>query len=656
MKNNGKKIISFVICLVILISGIKIILVKAASASVSVSTSASSISKGNSVTVYVNISADEAIGYGVAISYDPGVLEYTGGADSGGGGTVYIISEGDGSSSSFSRSISFVAVANGSTSVSASAYAGGIFGYVSGSIAASYGSTSVTVTSPTTTEKPPATTEQPPSTEATTESTTEATTEDKEDTKECLLKSLTVSPGALEPSFSPDTTSYFLQVDEDVTAIDVNAVAQYSSSRVSVSGASNIIPGENYISITVTDKEGATKNYSIRVMAGKEKGDPFVTINGKKYDFVADKESELIPDGYKAVDETYEDWDIVAFMSPNRKILLVCLQDENEKQSLYIYEKEKNIFTLYKEYQAGENRYVILEWNDDIELPAGGEKSQLMIDGELVSAYKLKDSFYLLYAMNIKGDEGLYLYDFKEKTFMRYADFSDKDDAATNTDATPLDAVTDNIPTQEPEDEGFFTRQVLIYFLAGAVMLLLLFIVIVICLAVKNKKLKKQMGGEGGETLDLDENDDTYAYIGETNVEPVSEKTENAATMETVEESEVTDNAEISGELEVAEAVETVEEPEVTDNTENVKVSEEPETAGKMENFGEPEVTDDVEISVKKEEKNEIEEVPQITSFDTVIDSESDTYKEYEEQSEIIKNKIKVDYDANMDSAFNVDE
>lgn len=623
MKKIRKILISLFMILLLCVN-MPVINTRAADISVSIALSSTTVNVGDTVTATISISGSNISAYTIYVSYSSGVLSYSSGSGmvSGGGGTATISGTGAGS-----VSITFTAISSGTASIST--YGDDAWSIEATQLSISHAGVNVKVVSPSTTEQPPTTTEQPPSTEATTESTTEATTEDEEDTNECLLKSLTVSPGALEPSFSPDTTSYFLQVDEDVTAIDVNAVAQYSSSRVSVSGASNIIPGENYISITVTDKEGATKNYSIRVMAGKEKGDPFVTINGKKYDFVADKESELIPDGYKAVDETYEDWDIVAFMSPNRKILLVCLQDENEKQSLYIYEKEKNIFTLYKEYQAGENRYVILEWNDDIELPAGCEKSQLMIDGELVSAYKLKDSFYLLYAMNIKGDEGLYLYDFKEKTFMRYADFSDKDDAATNTDATPLDAVTDNIPTQGSEDEGFFTRQVLIYFLAGAAMLLLILIIIVICLAVKNKKLKKQMGGEGGETLDLDENDDTYAYIGETNVEPVSEKTENAAKMETVEESEVTDNAEISGESEVAEAVETVEEPEVTD---------------------------DMEISVKKEEKNEIEEVPQITSFDTVIESESDTYKEYEEQSEIIKNKIKVNYDANMDSAFNVDE
>lgn len=611
MKKIRKILISLFVILLLCVN-MPVINTRAADISVSIALSSTTVNVGDTVTATISVSGSNISAYTIYVSYSSGVLSYSSGSGmvTGGGGTATISGTGAGS-----VSITFTAISSGTASIST--YGDDAWSIEATQLSISHAGVNVKVVSPSTTEQPPNTTQQPPSTEATTESTTEATTEDEEDTNECLLKSLTVSPGVLEPSFSPATTSYFLQVDENVTAIDVNAVAEYSSSRVSVSGASNIIPGENHISITVTDKEGATKNYSIRVMAGKEKGDPFVTINGKKYDFVADKESELIPEGYKAVDETYEDWDIVAFMSPNRKILLVCLQDENEKQSLYIYDREKNIFTLYREYQAGENRYVILEWNDDIELPAGCEKSQLMIDGELVSAYKLKDSIYLLYAMNIKGDEGLYLYDFKEKTFMRYADFSDKADVATNTDATPSDAVTDNIPADEPRNEGFFTRQVLIYFLAGTAILLLLLIIIVICLAVKNKKLKKQKADE-----------DTKNSYSE----------------------EISDKPEITG------AMETPVDSEVTDNTDNVEISEKPETEVTMENPVEPEVKDDMEISVKKEEKNEIEEVPQITSFDTVIDSESDTYREYEEQSEIIKNKIKVDYDANMDSAFNVDE
>ncbi len=583
MKKGLQRFLSIFLVFVILCAMSNMSNVKAASASVSVSVSSNSISVGDTVTVNVYISSDEAIGYGVAVSYDSSVLEYIGGADGGGGGTVSIVYEGDGSSTSYSRSISFRAISSGNSSISTSSYAGGIYGWVSGSISASYGSSSVAVASTSTTEKP-STTEAPvTTTEPTTEDTTEATTEEEDDGK-CFLKSLSISPGTLEPAFSSRTTSYFVQVDEDVTAIDVNAVAEYSSSRVSVSGASSISQGENHITITVTSENGATKNYYIQVMAGKEKGDPAVTINGKKLNFVLDKDIEDIPEGFRAVDETYEDWDIVAFLSPNKKLLLVCLEDENEKRSLYIYDKEKNIFTLYKEHFAGENRYVILAWKEETELPAGCEEAQLRIDGELIQAYRLDGDFYLLYAMNIEGDEGIYLYDYKEKTFMRYMQFIEKQEIATDTETTPADATAGDAADGKTEDEGFFTRQMLIYYLIGAAVVLLIFLITILCLLTKNRRLRKA----------AQEDEDKEAEA--ENKEEISEK-----------------------KLEADEK--------------------------KEEKF-----------EIKNENSDRDKSMEEIAEHIINPDNQAENYAEYEKQSEEIKNKIKVSYNANMDSAFDIDE
>lgn len=583
MKKGLQRFLSIFLVFVILCAMSNMSNVKAASASVSVSVSSNSISVGDTVTVNVYISSDEAIGYGVAVSYDSSVLEYIGGADGGGGGTVSIVYEGDGSSTSYSRSISFRAISSGNSSISTSSYAGGIYGWVSGSISASYGSSSVTVASTSTTEKPPTTETPVTTTEPTTEDTTEATTEEEDDGK-CFLKSLSISPGTLEPAFSSRTTSYFVQVDEDVTAIDVNAVAEYSSSRVSVSGASSISQGENHITITVTSENGATKNYYIQVMAGKEKGDPAVTINGKKLNFVLDKDIEDIPEGFRAVDETYEDWDIVAFLSPNKKLLLVCLEDENEKRSLYIYDKEKNIFTLYKEHFAGENRYVILAWKEETELPAGCEEAQLRIDGELIQAYRLDGDFYLLYAMNIEGDEGIYLYDYKEKTFMRYMQLTEKQEIATETEATPDDATAGDAADGKTEDEGFFTRQMLIYYLIGAAVVLLIFLITILCLLAKNRRLRKA----------AQEDEDKEAEA--ENKEEISEK-----------------------KLEADEK--------------------------KEEKF-----------EIKNENSDRDKSMEEIAEHIINPDNQAENYAEYEKQSEEIKNKIKVSYNANMDSAFDIDE
>lgn len=383
----------------------------AASGSVSVGVSSSTVSEGDTVSVTVSISADEAIGYGVAISYDSGVLEYTGGADGGGGGTVTLVSEGDGSSASFSRTISFKAISNGSSSITASSYAGGLFGYTSGDISTSYGSSSVTVAEPVTTEAP--------TTQATTAQTTEQTTEGTEHTTE-----------------------------------------------------------------TATTEETT-----------EDAGEPVAVIDGKEYLFILDKEVEGIPETYKAMDMQYKEWTVTAFVSPSKKLHLVCLRDSEGSAGIYIYDKENDTFTPYKEYMANENKYVILAFPDDIEVADGFKKTTLKLDNEKYDAYMLEGTkIYLIYAMNINEEAGLYLYDSSEKTFMVYmgdelleAQVKTVD---TVTEATLTNAVPENITLT---DDGWFGRDMLIYYLIGAGALIFVLLIIVIVLAVKNGNRKREI-------------------------------------------------------------------------------------------------------------------------------------------------------------------
>lgn len=672
MKKFEKKILSFVIILLLCIN-VPVFNSKAADINVSIALSASTVNVGDTVTATISVSGSNISAYTIYVSYSSGILSYSSGSGmvSGGGGTATISGTGAGS-----VSITFTAISSGTASIST--YGDDAWSIDAAPLSISHAGVNVTVSSPSSTEAP-STTETPiTTTESTTEDTTEATTEEEDDEK-CLLKSLSISPGTLEPAFSSHTTSYFVQVEEDVTAIDVNAIAKYSSSRVNVSGASSISQGENHITITVTSENGATKNYYLQVMAGKEKGDPAVTINGKKLDFVLDKEIEEIPEGFKAVDEIYEEWDIVAFLSPNKKLLLVCLADENEKRNLYIYDKEKNIFTLYKEHFAGENRYVILAWREDIALPEGCEEAQLRIDGELIQGYKLDGDFYLLYAMNIEGDEGIYLYDYKEKTFMRYMQFTEKQEAATETEATPVDATAGDAIDKETENEGFFTRQMLIYYLMGAAVLILIFLITILCLLAKNRKLRKR--GAQENTLDedlemeinfIDEENEKEEFI--ENIPSIKEKITDEISEKTDEKNvEVNEeNVETSEEnVEINEEKEETSEKNVEINKEetaekNVEVNEKKEETDEKKADGTKKETNEkkVEIDGTKEEKIEIKKEDSDRNkkmeenAEQIInpDNQAENYAEYEKKSEEIKNKIKVSYNANMDSAFDIDE
>jgi YD repeat-containing protein len=79
------------------------------------------------------------------------------------------------------------------------------------------------------------------------------------------LKGLTVSAGSL--SFDANTTSYTVNVANDVTVIDVTGTANHSSATVSgnVSNKSLNV-GSNEVSITVTAEDGTTKIYTVTIV------------------------------------------------------------------------------------------------------------------------------------------------------------------------------------------------------------------------------------------------------------------------------------------------------------------------------------------------------------------------------------------------------
>ena len=95
-----------------------------------------------------------------------------------------------------------------------------------------------------------------------------------------FLKSLEVSGYDLLPDFNMYTDKYELVVGSDVTSINVNAVANNSSSRISGNGTVNLTNNVTDVKVVVTASSGETKTYVITVAktsAGSDK------ISSSKY-------------------------------------------------------------------------------------------------------------------------------------------------------------------------------------------------------------------------------------------------------------------------------------------------------------------------------------------------------------------------------------
>ena len=194
-----------------------------------------SVIEGNEVTVVLKISSLEGGDLGNAnlmLKYDNSYLEFISGNNAEGGAGAIKISAGEDGKQEWVYNLRFKALKAGETNIEVSSDE--IYD-VNGKSAtiSKKGSSKVTIAAGAST-----------STNAN-------------------LSSLSVSEGALEPEFNPDTTEYTMNVGADINSINISAVAAEANSSVEISGNENLVEGENKVNINVKAADGSTsKSYT----------------------------------------------------------------------------------------------------------------------------------------------------------------------------------------------------------------------------------------------------------------------------------------------------------------------------------------------------------------------------------------------------------
>lgn len=604
------------------------------SVNVIIALSKSQISVGESVTATITIQGN-LYSYHIYVGYKSDVLEYkscSGGVlANGGGGTISVSG-----TSAGSFSLTFTAISNGDGKISTSG--DDVNDINNDTMPISHAGATVTVA--TASNNNNGNNDKNGDDGQTTE-----TTEDDGRSADCDLSSLQVSPGTLTPAFSAERTTYSLQVDEDVTSVVVSASAADSKATTSVSGANSIQKGKNTIRITVTAENGAVKVYTINVQAGEDVGDPVATIDGKEYSFVMNEDGLEAPEGFTAGTTTYKDWDVLSYESPNKKIRVVCLKDEDGENHWFIMDAEKDVFTPYQEYSSQYNRYIITAVPDGVAIPDGFKETTLKIGDNSVIAYQSDDiadkDLYLVYAINVEGEEGFYEYDAKEQAFLRYVPMIVSEEVlvpATPTVATP------SAPVEVPTEKSPFTNPLVIGIMVGAALII---VILVVCLVIFAGRINKQ----NKEMLDAE---DMIAQLANANKDVNPELLQKLGL----------DKPEVSEELEAPQA-ETADE-KLADAVIDGSTGSEIPTVQEAEKQADPsdlEQTSEipkVDSSILTPEVNAlVEEVNR--DFQTsmgggeayVEKSEKElAHEDYEKRSMEINNKIMTNYDSQMDSVF----
>jgi formylglycine-generating enzyme required for sulfatase activity len=92
---------------------------------------------------------------------------------------------------------------------------------------------------------------------------------------DAALQSLAVSPGTLNPAFSPDATAYTVALGNGEGTITLTAAPRHAGASIAGTGEHSLQVGTNPIALTVTAEDGTVRVYALTVTrAGEDAPDP----------------------------------------------------------------------------------------------------------------------------------------------------------------------------------------------------------------------------------------------------------------------------------------------------------------------------------------------------------------------------------------------
>ncbi len=452
-----------ILCVLVLAITICSPAVFAASAKATISLSSSSVTKGGTIKVTVKYTANELIGaWNFLLKYDKNYLEYKGGGDeNSGGGVVRFVGSRDKGEKTVIQTATFKALKVGSCYVSTDTLE--IVkedGFVN--IGSSEASAKITINAP------------------------------KEASTNANLSSLKISPGTLTPAFSSSVTEYTAKVDYSVKKLVVSAQTANSSATKSLS-STDLAVGENKIKVTVTAESGAKKTYTVTVTrAPSPLADLSVTIGAVTYRFVFEEDQIKPPSkDFTAASVIYKGNTLPALSAPKKLFKLLCLISPSNEKCWFMYDEASETFTRYISIVPPTKNYIILDVPQTESAPTGYSlKSVAVNEKDFVNAFvradNEEDKVIIVYAMTLDGNKGLYLYDTKEKTFMRYANPSpsQSNDVPAGADQSYEDISSKLIKAQKD-------LKLSQYFLIVAASLFSILLVVGIAYVIKDSRAKK---------------------------------------------------------------------------------------------------------------------------------------------------------------------
>mgnify|MGYP004464087015 FL=1 len=470
------------------------------------------------------------------------------------------------------------------------------------------------------------------------EDNTNKDNENKEEKKSsnASLSSLVISAGTLSPEFSSDTKDYTATVDYSCSSLAVTANPSDSKASVtSVTGNDSLEVGDNTVSVVVTAEDGSTGTYNI-VVTRRAEDDPDNSdkqqdlkkfdVNGTEWTMVNDIPEDMVPEGFEHSKTAIDGLEYNTLHGTFGDLTLVMLQSDNGN-SLFVYDAAQNAAYQYVRINS-ESHFIVLLLPKVDDVPDGYNEVSLSIEGKgVATAYQKKDDqsdemtrdFYLVYAMNDRGESGFYTYDSAEGTYIR-----------TNVTTPTVSQEINN--DSEHEVVSGIANKYLVLAAILVVVIIILILLLVLC-AAKNRKYKalsEEADDEDFAPL-LSEDDVTEVYSESDASDTDDRGAENTIYDGSQSETDEMNTDGTESELDEVDADGTESEEDVTDSTESDGAdctdTAETETTGMETEETESDSTETVEnndIEINMSDDSKVTEEKEIVRRTVEIKDDSD--------------------------------
>ena len=253
-------------------------------------------------------------------------------------------------------------------------------------------------------------------------------TYDKSELKFISGDNATAKDGTIKISWTGTGTTAefnlkFQALKEGTSNIEVSSAtgtATDGSTLEITQGSSAVTIGAGDPSLIKDDTEDQSEDSKTTAADG-----PVVKVNGKKYVVGSEFSEELIPDGFKKGEMTFEGSKYTVITQEASGINAMYLTEKSSGDSdFFLYNSDDGSFSPFEEVEIAKDRYIIPLMNDGkLKLSSRYQKTTLTLNGKEFDTWQdTKDAeYYIVYALNSDGEKTTYRYDTTDGTYQKYS-------------------------------------------------------------------------------------------------------------------------------------------------------------------------------------------------------------------------------------------